>query len=123
MKKVVDIPESVTLPVSLMLDEYETLKKGQNIGFVRFLTMACQQYKKFAQGPEMARQYQQIRDVIDGVNGEKSICFGESDFAVVNAAVQESDWGSPDLNAAFIPFYAAVEKVQDVKEGVKDKKE
>ena len=114
--KIIDFPEPVTFKIPTTQGDQEF-----TVPFIEFLKTAMAGHEVFKTGPEMARKYGQIMDVIEAVNGEKEIRFGPSDYDLVAAAVKTAGWIHPDANRAYIPFYDAVEKARDVTTEAKKK--
>lgn len=112
--KVIDIPESVTISF-LRRAENGIVETEQQVPFLQFLQESLDQYADFSKGAKQARQYDQLCRVIEAVNGEKVVRFGPADFEVVRSAVEAARWISPKVNRAYLPYYEALEKAQDVK--------
>ena len=119
MKKVIDIPNPVTVETQKLV-KGEVVTGKEDVTFLEFLEYCLDGYEELAKTPKMIRQYDQIMTVIESMNGEKSICFGTDDFAVVKAAVESRNWRTPKLGRSYLPFYKAVDEVQEVKETGKD---
>ena len=114
--KVIDIPEEVEVKYRVKTSEGSIEQRKEKVKFTKFLSDCCDMYQAFAKGPKMARQYGKIMDKIESVNGDKSVSFEDSDFEVVKGAVENASWITPDINRAYVPFYDAVDKAQDVQE-------
>jgi hypothetical protein len=115
-EKTIDFPE----PVKFMLPTDQGEKEFTTT-FTEFLSACLKGYEEFKKGPENARRYDQIMDVIESVNGEKQITFGSSDFGLVSQAVKSAEWLYADANRAYLPFYDAVANARDVTTEAKKK--
>jgi hypothetical protein len=111
--KIIDIPKPVEAKLKIM-DNGTVKEITKEISFLAFLSDACDSYKPFASGPKQARQYDKIMNVIESINGENSVRFEDADFNILKAAIEEAQWVTPGINRAYIPFYDAIEKAQDV---------
>lgn len=120
--KVIDVPKPVKVKLLAKKADNIVEEVEQKITFSEFLIGACEGYKEFAKGPQMARQYNKIMDVVESANGAKSIQFEDEDFKVVKGAVDSASWNTPNINRSYIPFYDAVDSAEDVKIPGKAKK-
>lgn len=119
--KVIDVPEPVKYKLVLRNPNNELEEVERTLTFPEFLTGAFEGYEKFAKGPAMARQFNKLMDVVESIEG-KSLAFEDADFLVVKAAVDSATWVHAKINRAAIPFYAAVDKAEDVKTPTESKK-
>lgn len=119
--KIVDVPAPVT--VNVVVNDGGVIKEvSQKMSFFDFLKVVFKGHKAFSQGPDMARLYNKLVDIVEAAekayvsDGKDNVVrFEDADFKTVKEAVTGAGWASPDVNRACLPFYDATDKAQDVK--------
>ena len=114
--RIITIPEPVEITVRKRIMGEAALEKSEIVSFQKFLTFACEGYEKFSKGPKMARQYDKMMDWIENIDEEqKTVNIEGDDYEVLKGAVDSAQWGAPDVNRQYIPFYTAFENAETVK--------
>ena len=71
----------------------------------------------------MARIYDKIRDDIDRIKDrQRQVDFEDDRGKLIKAAVEQSGWLTPEINASMIPHYDAVDEAYDPEKKKKEKK-
>ncbi len=112
--RIIDIPEPVTVLLKLRLQTGQRFEETKEVAFTEWLKEVADGYRPFAKSPKNARQYDKIMSIIEAVDSEKQIQFEDADFEVLKRAAEDADWITPEVNRAYLPFYEALERAQDV---------
>ena len=111
---IMKIPEPATINHQAI---EETADKGETIvPFKKFASQCCKGYAKFAEGPEMGRQYMKIMRMVDRLEDkDKTFTLEDDRMRLFQEAVKAAKWSHPEVNAAYLDFYEAVSEAQDVR--------
>lgn len=122
---IITIPKAVEVTVKKRLMGTQPLEKSETVTFQKFLIYACEGYALFAKGPKQARQYDKLMGLIEKMKPKaKTVAFEAGDYEILEGAVKSAEWGVPDVNRQYIPFYDAFEnpEIYDTPQDVKTRK-
>jgi len=113
--KIVNVPDPASCLVRVREGD-RLVEVEKEMTFQGYLKSVCKAYDVFAKGVENGRVYGKIMDVIESMNGHKTVNFEDDHFKLLRAAADAQQWSTPDINRMVSEkFYPALEKAQDVK--------
>ena len=113
--KVLAIPAPVKATIPVGQAQGGAILSEREVTFPRFLRECIKMNDVFKTGPKNARTYKSLCEILDAVTPEQiEISFGDDDFLKIKASVDRASWMTPEINAAYVPFYDAVDAVKDI---------
>jgi hypothetical protein len=113
--KVLAIPAPVKATIPVGQAQGGAILSEREVTFPRFLRECLKMNDMFKRGPKNARSYMSLCAILEAVTPEQTeISFGDEDFAKVKVCVDGALWMTAEINAAYVPFYDAVDAVKDV---------
>jgi hypothetical protein len=113
--KVVTVPPPVKVLVPTGRAEGGSTLSERVVTFALFLRQCIKMNDIFKRGPKNARTYKRLCAIFESVIPEQTeISFSDDDFLNVKASVDMATWLTAEINAAYVPFYDAVDAVKDI---------